>query len=177
MTYLAIGAVKLQIEKFCPQIRNEITIIGTPEDAKQALDLAQADPDGFEAWCIVHVLKFQANTKKNGGIDGRMKFPIGKVKGRQAFGKAVAQVKGGKYKLGDFRDFRTAMNNEEADLGIFVATREPTKGMKTEMARAGSYMHEPEYKEYPKLQHFMIQDYFEDRIPKLPPREKLVLNK
>ena len=32
LTYLATGAVKHQIEKYFPQIRNEITITGTPEN-------------------------------------------------------------------------------------------------------------------------------------------------
>ena len=110
LTYLAIGAVKLQIEKFCPQIRNEITIIGTPEGATQALELATGDHEGFEGWCIAHVLKFQSNAKKgaDGGVDGRMKFPIGRVKGKQAFGKAVAQVKGGSFKLGDITRFQNS---------------------------------------------------------------------
>ena len=83
LTYLAIGAVKLQIEKFCPQIRDEIIVIGTPEDANQALDLARTAPNDFEAWCVSHVLKFQSNAKKvaDGGIDGRMKFPKSHVRG------------------------------------------------------------------------------------------------
>ena len=177
LTYLAIGAVKIQIEKFCPQIRDEITIVGTPEDANQALELANGDKDGFQDWCIAHVLKIQSNPKKgaDGGIDGRMKFPVGSIKGKQAFGKAVAQVKGGKFTLSDVRDFRTAMNNENADIGVFVATKPPTKSMKTEIARAGVYELPYNNEPYPRLQHFQIQDYFDEKMPKLPPREKIVL--
>ena len=48
--------------------------------------------------------------------------PLGRIQGRQAHGKAVAQVKGGNYTLGHIRDFRPAMQNEEADLGVFVVT-------------------------------------------------------
>ena len=179
LTYLAIGAVRLQIEKFCPQIRNKITIIGTPEDANQAIELARENKNGFEAWCIAHVLKFQSNATKgaDGGIDGRMKFPVGRIKGKPAFGKAVAQVKGGHFTLGDVRDFRTAMNNEEADLGIFVATKPATKKMETEIARAGVYQHPYNSERYPRLQHFQIQDYFHEKMPNLPSREKIVLAK
>ena len=178
LTYLAIGAVKLQIEKFCPQIRNEITIIGTPEDAKQALELA-TDHEGFEGWCIAHVLKFQSNAKKgaDGGVDGRMKFPVGPIKGEESFGKAVAQVKGGRFKLGDIRDFRTAMDNENADIGVFIGIRELTPKMETEIARAGVYQLPYNNEPYPRLQYFQIQDYFDGKIPKLPSREKIVLAK
>ena len=177
LTYLAIGAVKLQIEKLCPQIRDEIIVIGTPEDANQALELARTDAVGFEAWCVAHVLKFQSNAKKvaDGGIDGRMKFPVGRVNGKQAFGRAVAQVKGGKPTLGHVRDFRTAMDNDAADLGVFVTTTPPTRGMKQEIARAGFYEYPFNQELYPSLQHYQIQDYFRGELPKLPPREKVVL--
>ena len=177
MTYLAIGAVKLQIEKLCPQIRDEIIVIGTPEDANQALELARSDHAGFEAWCVSHVLQFQSNAKKvaDGGIDGRMKFPVGRVNGKQAFGKAVAQVKGGTPTLGHVRDFRTAMNNDDADIGVFVATTPPTRGMKQEIMRAGFYEYPFNPELYPSLQHFQIQDYFRGELPKLPPRERVVL--
>ena len=177
LTYLAIGAVKLQIERLCPQIRNKISIIGTPENAQHALKLARDNKDGFEMWCIVHVLQFKANAEKgpDGGIDGTLKFPIGKVNGEQGFGKAVAQVKGGNFTLNDIRGFRTAMNNKKADLGIFVATKPPTRGMKTEIARAGFYQHPFNQEQYPKLQYFQIQEYFDGKLPKLPPREKIVL--
>lgn len=174
LTYLAIGAVKIQIEKFCPQIRNQITILGTPENEEQALQLAQSDPQGFEEWCVSHVLQFKSNASKvaDGGIDGTMRFPLG---GKQDFGKAVAQIKGGKCTLGDVRGFRTAMQNVEANIGIFVSIRPPTRGMKTEIARAGFYEHPFNQQKYPTLQHYQIQDYFKGRMPELPPREKAVL--
>ena len=49
-------------------------------------------------------------------IDGTFRFPIGRIKGRQAYGKAVAQVKGGNYTLSHIRDFRTAMQNERQQI-------------------------------------------------------------
>ena len=90
LTYLATGAVKLQIEKYFPQLRNEITITGTPENVQQALDLARTSPQNFEEWTVTHVLKFKANAKKvaDGGIDGTMNFPLGRIQGKQAYGKS-----------------------------------------------------------------------------------------
>ena len=177
LTYLAIGAVNDQFEKLFPQQRNNVHITGTPENGEQALELAHTDPQGFEEWCITHVLKFKSNAKKgaDGGIDGTFRFPIGAVRGQQAYGKAVAQVKGGNYTLGHIRDFRTAMQNEEADLGIFVVTSPPSSGMRTEASRAGTYRHPFLNMEAPALQLYEIQDYFRDILPRLPFGERTVL--
>ena len=177
LTYLATGAVRLQIERLFPQLRNEITITGTPENAEQALELARTNPYGFEEWCVTHVLHFRPNARRggDGGIDGTFRFPIGRIQGRQAYGKAVAQVKGGNYTLGHIRDFRTAMQNEEADLGVFVVTSPPSRGMETEASRSGTYNH-PSYEfSCPKLQIYQIQDYFRNVLPKLPLAEREVL--
>ena len=177
LTYLATGAVKLQIEKYFPQLRNEITITGTPENVQQALDLARTSPQNFEEWTVTHVLKFKANAKKvaDGGIDGTMNFPLGRIQGKQAYGKAVAQVKGGNYTLGHIRDFRTAMNNAKAEMGVFLVTTPPSTGMQAEAAKSKIYKH-PSYEfTAPRLQIYQIQDYYNDVLPKLPYAEKSLL--
>ena len=177
LTYLATGAVKHQIEKFFPQLRNEITIIGTPENVQQALELARTNPYNFEEWTVTHVLKFKANAKKvaDGGIDGTLKFPLGRIRGKQAYGKAVAQVKGGNYILGQIRDFRTAMKNAKADLGVFLVTTPPSKKMQAEAAKSEIYEHPSYVFTAPRLQIYQIQDYFNDVLPKLPYAEKSLL--
>lgn len=177
LTYLAIGAVRQQFDRLFPQHTNSVTIAGTPENVEQALALAHTDPKGFEEWCVTHVLKFKSNTKKvaDGGIDGTFRFPIGRERGRQAYGKAVAQVKGGNYTLGHIRDFRTAMQNQDADLGVFVVTSPPSSGMRTEASRAGTYRHPLFDMEIPALQIYEIQDYFRGVLPKLPLGERGVL--
>ena len=177
LTYLAIGAVEQQFERLFPQHKNSVTITGTPENVEQALALAHTDPKGFEEWCVTHVLKFKSNAKKvaDGGIDGTFRFPIGRVQGKQAYGKAVAQVKGGNYTLGHIRDFRTAMQNQDADLGIFVVTSPPSSGMRTEASRTGTYRHPIFDMEVPALQIYEIQDYFSGILPNLPLGERAIL--
>ena len=177
LTYLATGAVRIQVEKFFPQLRESIIITGTPEDAETALALAQSNPAGFEEWCVTHVLKFKSNAKKvaDGGIDGTFTFPIGRVKGRKAYHKMAAQVKGGRYTLSQIRDFRTAMLNAKADLGVFVVTRKPTRGMQDEARRAGTYHHPVLDMSAPRLQIYEIQDYFSGVLPKMPLGERNVL--
>ena len=177
LTYLAIGAVKTQAEKFFSTGTGGITVIGTPEDENTALELARNNPQGFEEWAVTHILKFKSNAKKvaDGGIDGTFRFPTGRERGKQTFGKAVAQVKGGNYTLSHVRDFRTAMQNEEADLGVFVVTRPPSSGMLREASRAGTYRHPFLDMDAPQLQIYEIQDYFKDILPRLPFGERAVL--
>ena len=177
LTYLATGAVKIQVEKFFPQLKDSLTITGTPKNFETARQLARSDPAGFEEWCVTHVLKFKSNPKKvaDGGIDGTYRFPIGKVKGRQAHGKMVAQIKGGNFTLDQIRAFRTAMGNAEADLGVFVVTRQPTQGMLNEALKSGIWKHPLWDLEYPRLQMYEIRDYFEGTVPKIPVGERSVL--
>ena len=177
LTYMAIGAVNQQFEKLFPQHRDAVTITGTPENAEQALVLASSDPQGFEEWCVTHVLKFRSNAKKvaDGGIDGTYMFPIGRVKGKQAYGKVVAQVKGGKSMLGHIRDFRTAMENVGADLGVFVVTKPPSPGMLREASLSGTYRHPFLRMEAQRVQIYEIQDYFNGSLPILPFGERDVL--
>ena len=177
LTYLATGAVRQQIERLFPQLRNSVTIAGTPENAEQALELARTNPHGFEEWCVTHVLHFRSNPRRggDGGIDGTFRFPLGRIQGRQAHGKAVAQVKGGNYTIDQLRAFRTAMQNTEADLGVFVVTSPPTRGMQTEASRAGTYRHPFLDMEAPRLQIYEIQDYFRGVLPRLPFGERTVL--
>ena len=177
LNYLAIGAVKQRIEEHFPQIRNAVTVIGTPEDEEQMLALARNIPYAFEEWCVTDVLKFKSNVKKvaDGGINGTFNFPLGKIKGKDAYGKAVAQVKSGTYTIDQIRAFRTAMQNADADLGIFVVTLPPTQGMLTEAVKDGIYKH-PVYEfEVPRLQIYEIRDYFDGKLPKLPHAERVVL--
>ena len=169
--------MRQQFERLFPQHRESVTIVGTPENEEQALRLAHDDPYAFEEWCVTHVLHFRPNERRggDGGIDGTFRFPLGRIQGRQAYGKAVVQVKGGTYTLSHVRDFRTAMQNVEADVGVFVVTTPPTRGMQTEAARAGKYRHPFSDEEFPVLQIYEIQNHFRGIPPKLPFGERAVL--
>ena len=177
LTYLAIGVVKMQAEKFFDAGTDSITLIGTPEDAYTALQLASTNHAGFEEWCVTHVLNFKSNAKKvgDGGIDGTYTYPLGRMTGKLTYGKAVAQVKGGNYTPGHIREFRTAMKNAGAELGVFVVTYPPTQGMLTEAAKSGTYKH-PSYEfSCPRVQIYEIQDHFNGKTPTLPLADRVVL--
>ena len=67
------------------------------------------------------------------------------------------------------------MQNVEADLGVFVVTTPPTRGMQTEAARAGKYRHPFSDEEIPVLQIYEIQNHFRDTPLRLPFGERAVL--
>ena len=67
------------------------------------------------------------------------------------------------------------MQNTESDLGVFVVTSPPTRGMLTEASRAETYRHPFLDMEAPRLQIYEIQNYFRGILPTLPIGERTVL--
>lgn len=67
------------------------------------------------------------------------------------------------------------MQNVNADLGIFVVTKKPSDGMLTEARRAKRWKHPLWEMEYPRVQIYPIQDYFDGIKPKVPVGERRVL--
>ncbi len=60
------------------------------------------------------------------------------------------------------------MDREEAPLGVLIALKEPTKGMKTEAAALGKWHMPGSRKAHPVLQIFTIQDFYDGKRPDLP---------
>ena len=111
---------------------------------------------------------FMLGVSTGGRISELLSLTIGDV---YQNGKAVAQVKGGTYTLSHVRDFRTAMQNTDADLGVFVVTTLPTRGMQTEATRAGKYRHPFSDEDFPVLQIYEIQNHFRG-VPQDSPSAK-----
>lgn len=105
-------------------------------------------------------------TKKTGdkGIDGRGYVDIGNNK----FAKIVVSVKGGKMVNPNMvQSLKGAMQRANAELGIFICLKKPTKGMITEAVTLGVYETPLGY-QVPKLQIFTIEDFFAGKKPDLP---------
>ena len=85
LTYLATGAVSKKIERLFPQLRNSVIIAGTLEHEEQELEPVRTNPQGFEEWCVKHVLNFRSKARRGAysEIDGTFRFPIGRVRGRR----------------------------------------------------------------------------------------------
>ena len=139
-----------------------VPINGVPVDMHTAGRLAKDDPLEFEKWAVTRVPGMVPNATQIGdrGIDGRGKLLDG--------GLVLAQVKGGKFALGQFRDFLHVVGREDATCGIFTTLRPvQSPNAKREASEAG-YL-QLGANRYPKTQFWSIADYFQDRLPILPP--------
>ena len=82
-----------------------VTTCGIPYDYRSAKKLAKESPFNFEAWAVTRLPGFAPNIKQraDGGVDGRATLYRKPDNWRSRL--ALAQVKGGKFKLGELRDF------------------------------------------------------------------------
>lgn len=165
ITHLAIGLVEDRLR----ELNADARVIGAPEDMIGARDLAARSALQFEAWAITRLAGFRPNAKQmgDGGIDGRMSFARNGDGGRE-YGRAVAQVKSGAVSRGDLDAFVTALDRDDAQLGVFITleTLGPRHGAHAEAARAGVVRIGD--RDYEKIQLWSIEDWFAGRRPELP---------
>jgi site-specific DNA-methyltransferase (adenine-specific) len=124
------------------------------------------DPKAFEIWCLTE-LDGIPNEKRGGdkGIDGRIGF---KADGKKTQ-FAVVSVKGGKLKADDVRSLAHVAQREKASslgFGVLVSMEEPTQGMKTDAASAGTATFND--KKYPLIQWLTVGDMLAGKRPNLP---------
>ena len=167
ITHLAIGLVEDRLR----ELNADARVFGAPQDMISARDLARRSAFQFEAWAITRLAGFRPNPKPggDGGIDGRMRFARNGEGGRDYGGRAVAQVKSGAVSRGDLDAFVTALDRDDADLGVFITLEAlgPRHGAHAEAARAGTVRIGSQ--DYAKIQLWSIEDLFAGRRPELPP--------
>ena len=167
---VAVHAVKVIESRLDERIDETVdySLEGIPRDFASAERLAARDKYQFEWWANYLFNPFSVREKKKGGdrgIDGEIFFPNGP--GRP-YGKILTSVKGGdKLNPGMIRDFKGVLDREKAEMGLFICLRQPTAGMKSEAAQAG--FADIVHGRMPRLQIVSIEDYFEGRMPQLPP--------
>ena len=113
-----------------------------------------------------------SNKKKgaNSGIDGR-----GRLLNRtiQKSNLVLVQVKGGKPKLSEVRDFAQVVKREKAASGVFITLRHSdwTKPMRAEANRCVQFRISGVAEEYPVMQHWAVEAQFGEKPlrSKLPP--------
>ncbi|MYH14376.1 MAG: site-specific DNA-methyltransferase [Gammaproteobacteria bacterium] len=139
-----------------------IPVNGVPVDMRTAELMARENPFDFEKWAVTRVPGMVPNAKQVGdsGIDGRGKLLDG--------GLVLAQVKGGKFALGQLRDFLHVVGRESAECGIFTTLHPVRSPNAKREASAAGYL-ELGVNRYPKAQFWSIEDYFQNRHPTLPP--------
>ncbi len=141
---------------------------GIPTDMESAKKLAREKPFHFEAWAVTRIPGLAANDVKHGdrGIDGRGML-VTKPAGA-ASNVVLAQVKGGRFQMSHLRDFLWVLEREKALFGVFITLEPITSSQaKSELARLGEITVGASV--YPRVQPWSVQDYFDGRLPQLPP--------
>ena len=141
-----------------------IAINGFPVDLRSAELLASESPFAFEKWAITRIPGMVPNEVQvgDGGIDGRgTVFHTNEL--------VLSQVKGGRrVSVENVRSFCHVLEKEKAGFGVFT-TLEPlnSPGAKASVGGIGTYRLGAST--YPRAQLWSIADYFEDKLPRLPP--------
>ena len=170
---IAIHAVKVIEARIKERIgKLEYNLEGIPRDFKSAEKLAENNKYQFQWWANYLFNPHALREQKKGpdrGIDGELFFPNGPGK---PWGRMLTSVKGGA-NVGPsmVRDFRGVLEREGATMGLFICLYRPTRAMLQEAAAAR--MANTVHAGIPKLQIVALEDWFEGKLPKLPPLEHL----
>ena len=145
-----------------------IPAFGIPGDMESARMLARERPFDFESWAVTRLPGFAPNARQrgDGGVDGRATLAVRPDTHESRL--ALAQVKGGRFGLEQLRAFMNAMERDRAALGCFV-TLDPVASptARREAAAMGEVMIGAA--RYPRMQLWSVRQYFDGRMPPLPP--------
>ena len=163
ITHLAITLIRHRLQDTFGEDLSPYEVAGVPQDLASAQALAvDSENDGryqFEWWALGLVDARPAQDRKKGadsGIDGYINFfddNSGKPK------RIVVQVKSGGVKRGDIATLKGDMEREQAEIGLFITLKPPTRPMLQEAASAGFYTPEafPDHR-FPRLQILTIEE-------------------
>lgn len=164
VTHLAISLIKKRLWDHFPDVK--FKVVGEPESAEAARELAGQNKFQFEAWAVSLLggQPFKSKGGGDGGVDGLLYFKDFENK----FHKIIIEVKGGGYQPKDIRALSRVLQREDAPLGIILALEPPTAGMLSEAAALGSWKMPGSNREYPVMQIITIEEYFDGKLPALP---------
>ncbi|GAI08977.1 unnamed protein product, partial [marine sediment metagenome] len=103
------------------------------------------------------------------GIDGYIYFHD-EPKGKETK-EVILQVKSGNINVSGIRDLSGVVKREEAQIGVFITLREPTRPMKTGAVSSG-YYRSPLGHNYPKIQILTIKELLEGKKIDYPVRAR-----
>ena len=141
---------------------------GIPQDLAGARRLARDNHQDFEAWAVTRIPGLAPNEIKvgDGGIDGRGRMQVKPADHDSPL--VLAQVKGGQPTIDQVRAFMSAMERDNAAMGIFVTLDRfgPRSAAWSETAGKGQITVGAQ--SYPRVQLWSIAEYFDDRMPSIP---------
>lgn len=168
VTYLAVDLIDKRLRHtYGDDVADTYTLHGIPLDLDGARALFTANAFDFERWAV-SLVDGQPNTKQVGdkGIDGVIRFPTDNKGG---VGRALVSVKGGAtLNPGMVRDLVGTVEQQGADMGVFICLTEPTKGMREVENASGTYAGAADERTFPKVQIVTIAQLLAGRRPKMP---------
>lgn len=178
VTHLAVALLKFRLkDSFDIEAGRDYDVVGEPVDLASARQLAEDDRYQFQWWALslIGAKPIGSTDGKKGkkgadqGKDGVITFIDDHTnKGKQA----LVQVKSGKVKSGDVRDLIGTVQNENAEIGIFITLEKPSRDMLTAAAAAGFYFSPGWQQQYPKIQIVTIEELLNGADVKLPPTKR-----
>lgn len=142
-------------------------IRGTPRDTDGAEALFASNPFDFERWAV-SLVDGQPNERQVGdkGIDGVIRFPI---HDSQDIGRALVSVKGGGQVAPTMvRDLVGTVQQQGAEMGIFICMTTPTKGMVEVARKSGTYEWPQTDRRFPVVQILTVADLMAGKKPDMP---------
>jgi len=164
ITHIAINLIRHRLNRFSPPPSYEVR--GEPASPAAAAMLARHDPFQFQFWALGLVgARPAAGQKRKGadrGVDG-VRFFVDETRHNQPVAKTMlVQVKSGRVKVGDIRDFVGTLAREAAEMGAFISLEEPSAPMRREAASAGTYTSTWNGQAYPRVQIVTIEELLKD---------------
>jgi len=164
VAYHAIRVIEDRLAEMPDKVQYDLG--GIPRDFPSAVRLAERDKYQFQWWAnyLVGVQALKEIRKgPDRGIDGEMFF----MNGPRGWGRVLTSVKGGQH-VGakDVREFKAVISRENAEMGLFICLRDPTREMRSEAASFGFV--DTAHGHLPKLQIVSIERWFAGDRPVLP---------
>ncbi len=169
ITYLAIDVISKRLEANNYIKGKDFVVEGEPRDFYSAEKLARQAPFQFEFWCVAK-MDATPSPRQTGdeGVDGVLNFVDYSKKDKA--GKGIIQVKGGQsINPSMVRDLKGTLKSQNADFGILIMLKKPTRGMIAEATKEGSFdfqlMKESKVQKIPRIQFLTAEDLFKDPLP------------
>lgn len=168
ITFLAVDLIDTRLQDvYGADVAKTYEVRGIPKDVEGARALFNRSPFEFERWAVAQV-DGTPNEKQIGdkGSDGVIVFP---ADGRSAVGRVLVSVKGGKT-IGPamVRDLVGTMEQQRAEMGIFISLTPPTPGMREVARRSGEYVWGADGRRFPRVQLLTVDELLAGRRPQMP---------
>ncbi len=163
LTVLALEPMEQRLRErhgLAPKVDYDIE--GYPTTRQDAILLAEQNPHDFANWAVTRLGLSPTANSNDGGFDGTGKVLLWENRRAATQLPVIAEVKSGRsLNLNQVRAFRTAMQDADAAIGIFITLHPVTRGMRNLAEAEGAIEHNGQ--RYPRLQFWQITDaYFEE---------------